>query len=280
MIVVTQTYKEFELVSRFLKTWSAQDSNIKIVVANSGYPDETSALIEHYDNVYEVPCSSEDYWTGATRRALQFVELTFPTNKLMVICNVDVQPDNVNDLYKSLHDLPSNCMVSLPVKSEENLFYSGLKRRKLNLVFPKKITPKKLELYEIDYAPTRFIFLNKYECGEISNLLPLNIPHYGADFVFTHKLKKGGMKLYTKYYNRLKYDAENTGIKNKIGRVTLQELFFSIKSAHNLRYKYRTYTSLGYSSMLVKISILFYSLYLTFKWFLQKCFYMFRKIKD
>lgn len=276
MIIVTQTYKELELASSFLAAWSAQNSNINIVIANSGYPDETSTLIDQYENVFEVQCTSDDFWTGATRKALQFVEANFPKNQSMIICNIDVRPDNTYNLCKFLKGLPTNSVISLPVRTGEKFFYSGLKRRNFNIIFPKKVTPVQAELKEIDYAPTRFIFLKSYKSNELSGYLPYDIPHYGADFVFTYKLKAGGMRLYTKSYTGLQYDSENTGIKNKIGQVTLRELFHSIKSAHHLRYKYRTYTALGYSSTLVLISILFYSFFLVFVWFMQKCYFMLR----
>ena len=189
MIIVTQTYLEYDLVAKFLEAWSAKDYNINIVVANSGYPDATSTLIEKYENVFEVKCCSADFWTEATRKALLFVETNFQNYGSLVITNIDVRPLNIGNLIDTLNETPFNSLLSLPVRTGTTFYYSGLKRRKYGSIFPKKILPSAKQYVEIDYAPTRFVFV-KVNCNQkLSQYLPCDLPHYGADFVFTHNLK-------------------------------------------------------------------------------------------
>ena len=74
--------------------------------------------------------------------------------------NLDVKHRNAADLLQLLKDTPCNSLLPPPVPAGDNFCYPGLKQRKAGIILPEEIEPTPSKYQEIDYLPTRFIFLN------------------------------------------------------------------------------------------------------------------------
>ena len=156
--------------------------------------------------------------------------------------------------------------------ADNEKFYSGVKRRKAGLIPAEKITPGIGESIPVDYAPTRFFLVNNSSFLTLSEFIPRNLPHYGADFVFTSAMSVAGVSIKAKGTQGLAYDAKNTGIKYELRGVPLRKIFGDIKSVHNLKFRYRTYRGLGHSNVAIVLYLVPFILFVVIQSLLSQLF--------
>lgn len=257
VFICAPTFREPEKVSAFLESISfIKYRPLSVIISNALPGDESEKIINDkakivdYD-LRQVKGISSEYWSATINRALRLVQYETTDNDWIVMMNVDIifNTDIINILLTTAINLNQLCQVGAMFYSNGKVVSSAVKVRSWILGLNRHPSAGKLlkeipvnYIQEVDFLPSRcLLFPSKMlKCtGLISEYL---LPHYGADYEYTHRLIKFGCKAFLVGDARIESDIKNTGdsvYSNETDMKDRVKKLISIKNPSNPLYRFR-----------------------------------------
>lgn len=250
------TYKEPDSVKGFLNSISSIDIEgfvITAVIANSGFYDETSDLINSFpvskNNIIELEGKSEEFWSATVNRCFdKVVSISNSADDIVVVCNIDINfsQDTINELLKVYLTNTKSCVGSLGYYNNKIIssavvcsssFYGFNKHPFAGCDYDFIANESSTKC---DFLPGRFMM---FSIAYLNNGLRVDsesFPHYHADYVLSHDLKALGADLILAPKSRFYSDRENTGNSPFAGNnnfIDRARNTFSLRSSSNPIFK-------------------------------------------
>jgi len=252
---IIPTYKEKTKIENLLESFdSVSYEHLYILIVNANYFDETSILIKEKNDprVIEIQATATDFWSATINKGLDYIlDSKFNGSfEYIIIMNSDITFNH--DIFSktaSIIEGTKRKIVGAFTESEGKILSSGVMVMSWLFAINKhpyaglelSLLPPNISI-AVDYLPTRFIAIPKevFDCNLRANAKKL--PHYCADYEFTHRLKKMNYEL-TIFSNLVVHlDKNNTGLDPFLNRIPFQmkiSMFTSVKSHTNLLYRTR-----------------------------------------
>jgi GT2 family glycosyltransferase len=256
--VVVPTFNETCLVKKFIQNFDeCLDLKILIVIVNANPNDSTSTLIKGIKfqrqsniTIIEIHGNHDEYWSATVNRGFKYVKNIITKDDYLVLTNIDIEFN-----FQIFHNLrclllkKDNGSILAPIStnSEGKVKSSGVKIT--NWLFDCKIHPFTGEDYKdvcnseeisVDFLATRFVII-PHKAFILNFKICDELPHYAADYDYTHKFQRLGFKLYIVPTLSIKVDSGNTGLSVYSGKKSNSfERFknlFSIKNPSNPKYR-------------------------------------------
>lgn len=257
---VVPTFKEADQIKRFTDSVFLQDvDSLEVLVCNGNPGDETSALISREKRlcIRELQGNPSLYWSGLTNLGLNYCLKNGSLEDYVIIANADSEfkENCFSNLLKEMARRPSSQIAALALHGSKVLS-SGVKVRSWFWALNKHpfrgmdVKDVKQEGVEaVDFLPTRCVMLplKALHTGGIAN--EIHLPHYGADWELTNRLRKCGFQPFICRSALIEVDIFNTGIdhekRKSLSLIQRLKSIFSIKSIENPIYRFR-YINLVY----------------------------------
>ena len=189
LIFLTTSHNQQEQVNALHDCLSVVfSSEFHLICVESGEVDE-SRIPEFRFTL--VRTHSESFWAESNARGLDFIFSNFPTPHFhLVILNCDVRLSDWNVLTQVSHGIHSfftvrDGIIERSGYSISNWFLGIHRYSRLG----ERYTECGVD-DEVEIVPTRLILVCSTEVEKIRGIRPRyrRLPHYGADFVFTHEI--------------------------------------------------------------------------------------------
>lgn len=252
------TFKELESVKRFVDSVSMLDLQgfpVTVVIANSGFHDETSVFIKSLPvsqiDILELHGNSDEFWGAAVNRSFDsVVSLSQSPDDVVILCNVDIvfDQDTIAELLKVYLANNKSCVGSMGY-FDNRIISSGVVCSSPFYGFNKHpyagsahdFTAAELSI-DCDFLPGRLMAFSILYLNDGLRIDSANFPHYHADYVFSYDLRRRGASLKLALKSRFYSDRENTGDSPFVGNNNVVDRIrgtFSLRSSSNPRYKIR-----------------------------------------
>lgn len=252
--VVAPTFREADLVARFLERWSACSVGIRLVLVNGDPGDRTSAVVSDWGSrldLVEIAGRPDLYWSGLCCLGLRAVAETAEEGDFFLLTNVDVRPegDPLRDIFADVGGLERR-QVAIPVVGGTGTIVSaGVSVRSWCLSLNRHIG-EGMRAGELPpsvcipatYLPTRFLLVPVKALRDGCFPDEARLPHYCADYEYSNRLRLRGYApvVYTGAIASL--SEENTGFDTFLRETTLLSRLRrvrDIKCPYHLGYRYR-----------------------------------------
>ncbi len=233
---------------------SNNDGMWHLFIVNGNPDDESSRLIREAEQnqlvIKEVKGCPEYFWASLVRLGLQTVLNNDADWDWLIVANVDIRFDKIS-LEKLLYQTESRSWVQTPlqIRSDGYCTSCGVRVRSwwfsLNEHFHEGLRPASIldhSRMDADFLPTRFLLLSPEIVKKVGLPNAKALPHYGADYEWTYRMKKAGYRLLVNPVTTVTVDDRNTGYKSFHGATSFRQRLgwlFSIKSTLNIKYRTR-----------------------------------------
>ncbi len=254
--VVVSVYNRKDVTLSCLSSLSKQTyENKKIIVVDDGSTDGTSEEIgRHFPSTIILKGDGNLWWTGATNLGVQHVLKQARDEDFILTLNNDltVSPNYLEVLHSAASAHRGSLIGSISVSDEDGSKVSdgGVRINWLTAKYIRLSRGKKYEevisdsralLQPVDFLPGRGTLIPVGVFRKIGVYDFARLPHYGADYEFSHRAKKNGYGLFIHYGAVVKSDVSSTGINNEnrvLGWRELGKSFFSIRSPNSISYRW------------------------------------------
>jgi len=225
VIICTPTYREPQKVADFLKSCQIiKYRPLKVVIANANPGDETSELIKQEKKlrdyeIVEIFGHNDEFWSATVNRGLRFISENAKPEDWILIANIDIVfGADIVDLLLEQALNQGSCQIGAISTSNNYAISSGVQIKSwltTSTVHPYagvdiENVPTSL-LIEVDYLPTRCMLFPVEALMKVGVISHKWLPHYGADYEFSHRLAKAGYTPYIYTGVSIKVDKQNTG---------------------------------------------------------------------
>jgi GT2 family glycosyltransferase len=248
--IVVPTFKETFLVQKFIQNFDdCLDLKVLIVIVNANPHDATSTLIKDINfqkqsniKVIEIHGNHDEYWSATVNRGFNYVKNAITKSDYLVLANIDIEFNF--QIFHSLqcllvkHD-NSSILAPISTNTEGKVKSSGVKVT--NWLLDRKIHPFagydycsicNSEEISVDFLATRFVII-PYKAFMLNFKICDELPHYAADYDFTHKFQVLGFNLYIVPTLSIKVDSANTGHSVYSGKKS--NIFMRIKNLSSIK---------------------------------------------
>lgn len=274
VFICIPTYREPQKVLKLLNSCShIRYRPFQIVIVNANPGDKTSEIIKNKQNtidyeITEIQGEPSEFWSATVNRGFKEILKLSKKEDWILLMNVDVEFNNdiVELLIKKAIE-QGDCQISALSLSKKYVISSGVRVKswllslthhpyagyKLDQVKPDELIP-------VDYLPTRCLLFPVKSINNSELIAEKLLPHYGADYEFTHRLSMNKYKpfIYTNVW--VEVDTNNTGEsvysqeKNILQRVSN---IMSIKNPSNPKFRV-IFVLLVYPLYAIPTAIFFY----------------------
>jgi GT2 family glycosyltransferase len=215
-----------------------------IIVVNDGSSDGTDEMLEQeFPEVVVLHGDGNLFWTAAINMGVKLA-LNLGVDYVLTLNNDTVSsPDMLEQMMKHAHVNPNALLGALDIDllTEKpyyggEIFYwrSGSSRYLLNELKDHERTG----LHEVSLFPGRGLLIPKIVFENIGFFAEKELPHYMADYDFTHRARRSGHQIYC-VYDAVLYTYPQEGGDHKIRtKKTLKNYFdhlFNVRGGGNLR---------------------------------------------
>lgn len=256
LYIVVPTFCETDFVKTFLESWARVNSVIgKIFVCNGNPGDETSKLIERVGTGYphtviEVRGHPNLFWSGLVEMGLKQVQEVAQPNDLCLLMNIDIsfQVDPLPGMLRIL-SVDYRQQIAALVRGSDGRFLSAgvavrswcMSRNKHLFQGIRGEDVDRHKLVAATYLPTRFVLFPAQALSDAGLPSTCKLPHYGADYEFTNRLRLHGFKPYV-FTGAVVHNVEtNTGFKTFQQKTSLRQRLsscFELKCPYNLKRRF------------------------------------------
>jgi len=255
IFVTVPTFREPRKIQALLSSFSSiNPPGVLVLIANGNPGDETTRLIQAAvgkgQPVREIPGNSSLFWSGLTNLAMRHALQVGRPDDFLMLMNADVTftTDVFAAMREKSRDLPP-CVLAALTSARGRIISSGASAKSwvlgmnrhpfagemLTEVNPTQVVP-------VDFLPGRCTMIPLSALSIAGEINEKTLPHYGADYEFSWRLKRAGYPLFLFTGAIVECDVENTGNCVFHKRVCLGQRLrgvFSIRSADNPFYRTR-----------------------------------------
>ena len=203
------------------------------------------------------------WWTGATNMGVRYALAKVNQGDYILTLNDDTtfRSDYLKALLDTTLKHPKSLIGSISISNidESTVIDAGVHINWLTAKYTNMAKGRNYNdilrddslLQKVDVLPGRGTLIPIEVFRKIGLYDFKNLPHYGADYEFSHRAKKSGYKLLVNYKTVVISDIRMTGTNNIVNDLRWDDLiksFFSIRSANNLiqRWKFARLCSTGW----------------------------------
>jgi GT2 family glycosyltransferase len=241
-------FNRIQYTINFISTIETQTyKNFKIVICDHGSTDNTSLRIkQNYPNIILLNADANLWWTGAMNRCIEYVLNNAESNDYVLTLNNDTELpiDYLERLVTRTKKYPNAVVTSVIHDIDnKNLVSVGYRQNWLTA----KATPVTFEtdhitddenLIQITHASGRGTLFPLAVFQELGLYDENHLPHYGADYDFSHKARRAGFPIYVCNHCKVYSYVDATGMSSVRNRFSLNSFinyFTSTKSPANLK---------------------------------------------
>lgn len=247
VIACIPTYREPKKISEILSAFKfVRYRPFELFFINACPGDQTSEIIENikinFDfNIYEISGISSEFWSATVNRGLKKILEIAQQDDWVLLMNVDIKFDtDIVDLLIQKALKQGKCQISALSTSNDYAISSGVQVKSwltTSTVHPYAgvdigSVPNSL-LIEVDYLPTRCMLFSVEALMKVGVISDKMLPHYGADYEFSHRLAKAGYTPYIYTGVSIKVDKQNTGTSVYAHKSSFRERFSNLMNIKN-----------------------------------------------
>lgn len=249
--IIIPTYREFEKAKQILDCIFTHipSEALHVFMVNSNPGDETSALLHQLGKtlpVQEIAANCDIYWSGAVNLGLRRAMQLGTKNDYVLLMNADVTfHNNIIAGFDATVNGAENIVASALCLHDGNLAENGAQIISFLAAIhfhpfcnkPPDAIPQGFVM-EMDFVPTRCFYFPMTVLHRLGVINERRLPHYAADYEFTHRIRRGGYRLLLTDKVLVNVDQNNTGFQAYRRKTSLWKRFqmlFHIKSNYNLR---------------------------------------------
>lgn len=246
-------FNRIELTVSCIKSLEHQSfRDFEIVICDDGSTDGTSDIIRNtFPEVHLLEGDGNLWWTGGINKCVEFALGQSKDNDCILTLNNDleVQEDYLESLLEPLLKYPQTIITSVvyDINNKEKLVETGYRQNWLTTkvrsidIIQDHISDDHF-LAEVTHAAGRGTLIPVNVFREIGLYDAVNLPHYGADYDFTHRARRNGYKILISYKAKIFSHINETGltkIRETFGLKKFYEYLTDIKSPANIGYRFK-----------------------------------------
>lgn len=222
-----------------------------VVICDHGSTDNTAEIIHHsFPEVVVLSAPSTLWWTGAMNRCVEYVLHNAEENDCLLTLNNDTElpPDYLAEFYASNRMYPNAVLTSTihDICTGKPHGSAGYRQNWLTakaepVGFENSHLSDDLDVVEVSHASGRGTLYPIAVFRQIGLFDESHLPHYGADYDFSHKARRAGYPIYVCRNCRVFSHVEATGmtvVRNRFSLKSFFNYFKNIKSPANLRVRW------------------------------------------
>jgi len=255
VFVVIPVHNRRDLTLKCLYSLSLQTHPaILTIVVDDGSTDGTAeAISKDFPATIVLRGDGNLWWAGATNLGVKYVLGRAKRGDYILTLNNDteVSPDYLSILADAANSHPQCLIGSVAVTSEDHqtIADGGVRIDWRTAKFTRLSRGKRYDsaiqenksLVPVDVLSGRGTLIPVEVFRHIGPYDEVRLPHYGADYEFSHRAKKNGYELFVHYGAVVNSDVSATGLNNENRMLSWKELgksFFSIRSPNSIRYRW------------------------------------------
>ena len=254
VIACIPTYCEPQNVIKYLESCNfIKYRPFQLVIINANPGDETSEIIKQQKKlrdyeIVEVLGQNDEFWSATVNRGLKFISENAKPEDWILIANIDIIFDtDIVSLLLEQALKQGNCQMGAISTSNDHAISSGVQVKSWLTTSTShpyagvdiEIIPNGL-IIKVDYLPTRCMLFPVEPLLKVGVISDKWLPHYGADYEFSHRLAKAGYTPYIYTGVSIKVDKQNTGKSVYTHKSSFGERFsnlMNIKNPSNPRFR-------------------------------------------
>ena len=253
--VIIPVHNRCDMTSECLTSLSKQSyRNFTTIVIDDGSTDNTSNIIRgNFPEVVMLKGDGDLWWTGATNLGVKYALAQADKNDYILTLNNDtvVHGDYIETLLNCASEHQRSLIGSISVSKEDEsvVIDAGVR---INWLIAKytnmavgRSYPDILQggpsIQKVDVLPGRGTLIPAEVFRQVGLYDFKRLPHYNADYEFSHRAKMNGYNLLINYEAIVISWVETTGLDNRVRSMKWDDLvrsFFTIRSVNNLRYRW------------------------------------------
>lgn len=252
VFVLLPVHNRRELTGKFIECFVAQTyRDVRLVLIDDGSTDGTGEMVrESLPDVTLLRGDGSWWWSGSMQRGYEWLLQNGPHDEdVVLLANDDITfaPDFTARAVERLRQTPHTLLGARMVDEFGDVIETGVEANLRSFTFR---TAHTADL--INCLPTRALFMRWADMRRIGGFHPVLLPHYWADYEYTLRAHRLGMRCVTSEEVTICADMNATGyhaVDELVGWQFVRRLF-SIKTPLNP--VYRTCFALLASSWLWK----------------------------
>ncbi|MCQ8183168.1 glycosyltransferase family 2 protein [Methylomonas sp. SURF-1] len=221
--------------------------NFSVVICDHGSTDGTEDLIRRrYPEVIVIPAASSLWWTGAINVCVNYILENASAEDYLLTLNNDTEipRDYLAEFAKLVIKYPRAVLTSVPhdIKSGKPLS-SGFRQnwltaKSIPVSFEKDHLPDDVDVVSVTHASGRGTLFPVAVFRELGLYDEVHLPHYGADYDFSHKARRAGYSVLScrncKVYSHVDVTGMAT-LRSQLSAKRVFDYFTSIRSPANIK---------------------------------------------
>lgn len=245
-------FNRIQYTINFLNSFRQQAyRDFKVVICDHGSTDGTSELIKRdFPEVILIEASQDLWWTGAINLCVSYVlNHADDADKIVTLNNdTELPVDYLEKLTINAAKYPQAILTSVIYNIESKQLHSaGYKQdwwlaKERPVDFERDHLPDNTDIIMTTHASGRGTLFPVSAFKKLGLYDEIHLPHYAADYDFTHKARRHGYPIYI-CKNCIVYsyvDATGlTKVRHSFTWKSLKDYLFSIRSPANLQVRWR-----------------------------------------
>lgn len=244
-------FNRVELTIKCLATLQTQTwKNFSVVVCDHGSTDNTTEQIkQNFPEVVVLNADSRLWWTGAINKCLCYALEHTASNDYILTLNNDTElpPNYLAELVTASIQYPHSVLTSVIHDiATGNLSSVGHRQswviaKSTPVTFEKNHLPGDTNVISVTHASGRGTIFPREVFRKIGIFDQKHLPHYGADYDFSHKARRAGFPIYVCKTCRVFSHIDATGmtmVRDKLSLKGFVLYFSSKKSPANLKVRW------------------------------------------
>lgn len=222
-----------------------------VVICDHGSTDNTSVLIrQSFPEAVVLSAPNTLWWTGAMNRCVEYVLQHAAANDFLLTLNNDTElpPDYLEELAANSLKYPKAVLTSMihDIATGKPQGSAGYRQNWLTaqaepIRFETSHLPHDGNAAEVTHASGRGTLYPVSVFRQIGLFDERHLPHYGADYDFSHKARRAGYPIYVCRNCRVFSHVDATGmtvVRNRLSLKSFINYFKNIKSPANLKVRW------------------------------------------